>query len=254
MRLLLKPLQWLYCVYALLLFILFMLLVFPAALVASLSGRIKGGNFIYKLCTLWADIWFALVFIRHRNIYEQQIQKDEPYIFVANHVSYLDAAIIVKSIRHPIRALGKVELTKAPFFGFIYRKAIVTVDRSSAENRAKSVRILKSILSKGISVFVFPEGTFNTSEEPLKKFYDGAFRVAIEAQIAVKPLLFLDAYDRLHYKGLFSLTPGKNRTVFLAEVPTSGLTIKDVSHLRDEVFALMDSKLREYKASWISGT
>ena len=80
-------------------------------------------------------------------------------------------------------------MSKVPVFGFIYRNAIVTVDRSSTGNRAKSVRILKSIIKKGISVLVFPEGTFNMTNQPLKEFYDGAFRVAIETQTPVKPVL-----------------------------------------------------------------
>ncbi|HRF24929.1 MAG TPA: lysophospholipid acyltransferase family protein, partial [Chitinophagaceae bacterium] len=124
-------------------------------------GKIKGGNFIFMLCRLWADIWFFLIFIRHKKIFEAPHDKSKPFIFVSNHISYLDAAIIPKAYRQPIRPLGKVEMSKVPVFGFIYRNAIVTVDRSSAMNRANSIRVLKSIIKKGISVMVFPEGTFN---------------------------------------------------------------------------------------------
>jgi 1-acyl-sn-glycerol-3-phosphate acyltransferase len=42
---------------------------------------------------------------------------------------------------------------------------------------------------------MFPEGTFNETNAPLKDFYDGAFRIAIETKTAVKPVLFLDAYE-----------------------------------------------------------
>src|SRR6478672_5696922 len=126
MRLILKPLQWLYCIYAVLLFVLLMIPVFILSLVAILFGRIKGGNIIYRLCVFWADIWFPMVFIFHKNIYEQKPNPDEQYIYVANHISYLDAALIVKSIRQPVRPLGKVELAKVPLFGFIYKNAIVS--------------------------------------------------------------------------------------------------------------------------------
>lgn len=254
MRHLLKPLQWLYCIYALLLFIGIMLLLFPFMLLASLFGRIRGGNMIYRLCMLWGDIWFFLVFIFHRNYYEQVADKDKQYIFVANHISYLDAPIIVKAIRRPIRALGKTEMGAVPVFGFIYKYAVVRVDRSDAVNRARSVRNMKSVLKKGISLIVFPEGTFNMTPHPLKDFYDGAFRVAIEAQTPIKPILFLDGYDRMHYKSLFSLNPGRNRVVYLEEVPVEGLTQKDVAMLKQKVYGLMDKKLREYKVSWIRET
>jgi 1-acyl-sn-glycerol-3-phosphate acyltransferase len=251
MRYLLKPFQWLYCIYALLLFIGIMLLLFPFMLIASLFGRITGGNMIYRLCMLWGDIWFFLIFIFHRNYYEQPADKSKQYIFVANHISYLDAPIIVKAIRRPIRALGKTEMATVPVFGFIYKYAVVRVDRSDAENRAKSVRNMKSVLMKGISIIVFPEGTFNMTSKPLKEFYDGAFRVAIETQMPIKPILFLDAYNRMNYRSVFSLNPGKNRVIYLEEIPVDGLTQKDVAMLKQKAFEVMDNKLREYNASWI---
>ncbi len=251
MRLLLKPFHWLYVIYAFLIFIALMIPVFILAIFATLWGRIKGGNFVYRLCSLWADVWFALVFIRHKNIYEQKPDKDKHYIYVANHISYLDAAVIVKAIRQPVRPLGKIELAKAPLFGFIYKNAIVTVDRSSPENRANSLRLLKSILDKGISVFFFPEGTFNETGAPLRNFFDGAFRIAIETETPIKPVLFLDTFDRLHYSSIFSLNPGLNRAVFLDEISAEGLDANDIPALREKVFAIMEEKLRAYKASWI---
>lgn len=200
---------------------------------------------------LWGDIWFILVFIFHRNSFEQPPDKNKQYIFVVNHISYLDAPIIVKAIRRPIRALGKTEMGSVPVFGFIYKYAVVRVDRGNAENRAKSVRNMMSILKKGISIVVFPEGTFNMTPNPLKDFYDGAFRVAIETQTPIKPILFLDAYDRMHYRSIFSLNPGKNRAVYLEEIPVNGFTQKDLPAFKQKVYDVMDKKLREYKASWI---
>lgn len=249
---LLKPLQWIYCIYAIITFVAIMIVIFPFVIMASFLGRIKGGNIIIRLCMLWADIWFPLIFIFTKRIYESPHDKKQPYIFLSNHISYLDAAVLVKAYRQPVRPLGRVELSRVPVFGFIYRNAIVTVDRSSPENRAKSVRILKSVIKKGISVLVFPEGTFNMTGQPLKNFYDGAFRVAIETQTPIKPVLFLDTYDRMHYRHLFTLTPGISRIVYLQEIPVEGLTLADTGLLKEKVYAIMEKKLVEYKASWIS--
>jgi 1-acyl-sn-glycerol-3-phosphate acyltransferase len=105
---------------------------------------------------------------------------------------------------------------------------------------------LKSVVRKGISVFVFPEGTFNTTGRPLKEFYDGAFRIAIETQTPVKPVVFLDTVERLHYSSVFSLTPGKSRAVFLKEVSVEGLTVKDVQVLKQNVFKMMEDAFRKY--------
>lgn len=205
---------------------------------------------VYRLCIVWADLWFPLIGIWHKRIFEVPHDKTKQYIFVTNHISYLDAAIIPKAYRQPVRPLGKVEMSKVPVFGFIYRNAIVTVDRSSPENRASSVRVLKSIISKGISVLVFPEGTFNMGTTPLKDFYDGAFRVAIETQTPVKPVLFLDAYTRMPYESLFLMTPGKSRIVYLDEIPVNGYTLENVKELKDKVYAVMEKKLVEYNAAW----
>jgi 1-acyl-sn-glycerol-3-phosphate acyltransferase len=213
-------------------------------------GKIKGGNFIFMLCRLWADIWFFLIFIRHKKIFEAPHDKSKPFIFVSNHISYLDAAIIPKAYRQPIRPLGKVEMSKVPVFGFIYRNAIVTVDRSSAMNRANSIRVLKSIIKKGISVMVFPEGTFNMTTKPLKDFYDGAFRVAIETQTPLKPVLFLDAYRRMPYESLFSMSPGLSRIVYLDAIGVENLTLADLEKFKLQVFNLMEKKLIEYNAAW----
>jgi 1-acyl-sn-glycerol-3-phosphate acyltransferase len=252
MRLLEMPLRLLYCIYAVIIFIVVMLLVVPFVVVGSFSGKIKGGNFIYRMCSVWGDAWFLLIGIRHRNVYETPHDRSKQYIFVANHISYLDAPVIVKTLRQPVRILGKIEMAKVPVFGFIYRNAIVTVDRSNAEKRAKSVRTLKAVIRKGISIFIFPEGTFNETHRPVKEFFDGAFRIAIETQTPIKPVLFLDAYSRMHYKSLLSLNPGRSRSVFLEEIPVVGLTSHDVPKLKQQVFEAMEKKLIEYKAEWIN--
>jgi len=174
------------------------------------------------------------------------------YVFVANHISYLDIPLILRVIRrHSFRVLGKAEMRKVPIFGYIYSRAVVMVDRSTPDQRSKSARELIGVLRQGISVFIFPEGTFNETRDPLKGFYDGAFRIAIETQTSVKPILFLDTYDRMHYSSVFSLNPGKLRTVFLPEVSVEGLTIEDLPDLREKVFRMMEEGLKKYNVSWI---
>jgi len=199
----------------------------------------------------WGDIWFPMVGILHKNIYEVPHDNRQSYIFVSNHISFLDAAIIVKTHRLPVRALGKEETARIPVFGYIYKNAIVTVNRENEADRFRSVKILKSLLKRHISILIFPEGTFNQTGNPLKSFYDGAFRIAIETQTPLKPVLFLDMYDRMPYGKLFSLTPGKSRSIFMEEIPVSGLTMQDVETLKNKVYALMEERLLHYKASWI---
>jgi 1-acyl-sn-glycerol-3-phosphate acyltransferase len=164
----------------------------------------------------------------------------------------MDIPILLKTIRlQQIRILGKSEMSKIPLFGFIYRSAAVLVERGDPEKRAKSVQQLKSVLNKEISIVIAPEGTFNITHKPLKEFYDGAFKIAIETQTPVKPILFLDAYDRMGYESVFSITPGRSRSVYLEEVPVDGLTMADVEFLKRKVYTIMEEKLIAHNASWI---
>lgn len=247
MRIIIRTLQVIYCIYALLCFVAIMFAVTPFVFLALLAGPVKGGNLIYKICSLWAFIWYVLVGIKHKSVYEHPHDKNKQYIFVANHISYMDIPPIVRAIHQPVRALGKYEMVKYPIFGWIYRAAVILVDRRNAEARAKSVRALKAALRHGISIFIFPEGTFNETEKPLKDFYDGAFRIAIETQTPIKPVLFVDTLDRMHYRSIFELTPGICRCVFLEEISVTGLHMSDIAQLKATTYRIMEEGLMRYR-------
>ena len=224
----------------------------PFFLYSFLLGDIKGGNILYKICRFWADTFFFATGIQYKNIYEEKHDTNKQYIFVSNHISYLDIPVMMKAIRHQhVRILGKAEMTKIPIFGFIYKKGAVLVDRDNKKERSRSIKNLIYFLDKRISVFICPEGTFNMTHQPLKDFYDGAFRIAIQTKIPIKPILFLDTYDRLNYNSIFSLNPGKCRAVYLSETSTKDLTINDVTMLREKIFMQMEDGLKCYNASWI---
>jgi len=223
-----------------------MLLFFPFIMIALLWGNVKGGNIIYKLCKKWARIWYLFIGIKHHEIYEAPHATDKQYVFVANHISYMDIPPIVAGIHQPFRILGKAEMSKVPIFGWIYRAAVIMVDRTSIEGRMKSIRNLKAALKKDLSVFIFPEGTFNETKMPLKNFYDGAFRMAIETQTPIKPVLFVDTIKRMHYRSLFEVTPGLNRVVYLEEITVEGLTLNDLNDLKNNVYKIMEEGLKRY--------
>ncbi|HVS97409.1 MAG TPA: lysophospholipid acyltransferase family protein [Puia sp.] len=248
---LLQPFRWLYCLYALVLFIAGMVLVVPFVAFFALQGEKKGGDRIYRICRWWDVSWLTLIAIRRVLIYESVPDPARSYIFVSNHISYLDIPMILRAVtRDSLRVLGKAEMAKYPVFGYIYSRAVVMVDRSSMQDRSRSVRDLKTALSNGLSIFIFPEGTFNETGAPLKEFYDGAFRIAIETQTPLQPIVFLDTYNRMHYSSLFSLTPGRSRAVFLPAVEVGGLKPGDVPELKQRVYRLMEQAIIRYRASW----
>lgn len=243
-KILLAPVRFLYCLYAFISFFVLMLFVFPVAIVASFWGKIKGGNVIYKASYFWGKCWMFSIGIRTKNIYLSPHDHNKQYIFIGNHISYLDIPMVFVSIKkQKFRILGKMEMKKVPIFGFIYKNAVVMVDRTNQRTRATSVRQLKSVLQKGISIFIYPEGTFNETHKPLKDFYDGAFRIAIETKTPIKPILFPDTYDRMNYKSLFLLNPGKCRAIFLDEIDVSEFSSDDIQILKQKVYDQMEAAL-----------
>ncbi|MEJ7610175.1 MAG: lysophospholipid acyltransferase family protein [Ferruginibacter sp.] len=237
-----------YTVYAFAVFIVIMLICIPFVALASLFGKITGGNMIYTICRIWTDAALLLWGIFHKNIFEAPKATDHPVVFVFNHISYMDIPVILKAFRRePIRILAKAEMAKVPVFGYVYKKAGIMVERKSEEGRMKSLLDMKNMLARNISIVIAPEGTFNMTHRPLKDFYNGAFKIAVEMQVAVQPVLFLDTYDRLNYNSIFSMTPGRSRAVFLPEIQPG----ENPERLKEEVFISMESALVRYNASWI---
>ncbi len=247
LKILFKIIYPFYLLFTFLTFVAGLLLIFPFVLLALLIGQPVAGNMVVKLCRGWSDCWLFLLGIRHKNIIEQPVDPNRHYVFVANHISYFDIPLIFQGIRkNSFRVLGKMEMSKIPVFGLVYRLATVLIDRSSPESRAKSIRVLQKVLDQNISIFIFPEGTFNETKEPLKSFYDGAFRIAIETKTPIKPIVFLDAVNRMHYKSLFSITPGASRAVQLPEISVEGLTLNDVQSLKKTTFEAMETCIKKY--------
>ena len=96
----------------------------------------------------------------------------------------------------------------------------------------------------GISILIFPEGTQNRSKEPLQPFYDGAFRIAIETQQPLLPLVVIGAGKLMPPKKFF-IQPGRISIHVLDEIPTEGLTLADVTKLKEKAYQLMEECLRK---------
>lgn len=247
----LRLLQMLYSVYAFLLFCVVIISLAPFVMLCFPFGRITGANFMYALFRIFGRLWLVLTGIHHTTSYQAKPDPAKQYIFVANHIAYIDAIIVNCSIRHHFRPIGKYELLRIPIFGFIYKFCVITVNRSSPEDRARSMDDLRKILRRGISVLVFPEGTFNMEHAPMKEMYDGAFKLSLETGTPIQPVLFLDAYDRMPYEHALRLSPGRSRAVYLEPVDPASFPGIDVKMLKEKVFQQMSEQLIAYKASWI---
>ncbi|MGX5817559.1 lysophospholipid acyltransferase family protein [Chitinophaga lutea] len=247
MRVLLKCLQALYSLYALVIWLGIMFLILPPIVLVSLFGKVAGGNMVFYFLRFWAHVWFPAVGIFVKRTWQTPRTK-EPCIYLANHTSYLDAALAVKVMPLPFRPLGKVELSRIPLFGLIYSRSVVPVDRKTTKGRAQSMRDMLYMIRHNVSLLIFPEGTTNESGQPLLPFHSGAFRLAIETQTPIRPVLYVDNHARLAKMHMMALRPGPCRVVFLPQVPVAGLTMDDVPRLKKQVRQMMDEALRSYRS------
>lgn len=172
---------------------------------------------------------------------------EDKYIIVANHISYLDTLVIFPALQGYFRVLGKKEISRIPIVGFIYKQVVILVDRSNAHSRAKSLRLLWRVLHHDSSILIFPEGTFNETGKPLKEFYDGAFRLAINTQTTLLPVIFPDTVKRWHYSGWWKWWPGKNRAIYLDPVKVEGMKMEDLPSLKQKVYVMMEEELKKYR-------
>ncbi len=233
--------QKLYLVWVLIVFSVFMLIYLPGILIPFIFGD-KAAALSFKFLKLWSWTFSKLNFIPYRIAGRENIDKTKSYIYVCNHTSYLDIPGITLTIPTQFRPLAKKELKRIPVFGWIAQSACVIVDRSSNESRRKSMEHLKEILSMGISIVIFPEGTQNRTTSRLQPFYDGAFRIAIETQQPIIPIVVLNA-GKLMPPHKIHIEPGTIKLVVGKEIETNHLNLKETSNLKQQVYEVMDQMI-----------
>lgn len=185
--------------------------------------------------------------IRFETIGREKLEKGRQYIIVSNHVSVLD--IFANPGTSPIhfKFLAKAEIKSIPVLGKIAAPFCVFVNRRDKTSRAKSFdRLVEAVEKDGSSILIYPEGTRNRTSDPLKEFYDGAFRIAIRTQtpIVVQTLLnskFLGPPD-----DFFNVYPGTIQCIWHQPIPTKGMTLDDVPKLKECVREIMIQNLNHH--------
>lgn len=225
-----------YLLYAAIVFFILMVVVCPFILICTSIFKEKTGRKIaFYFLKFWAWSFSALTFLWFSKQGEE-IDTTSAYIYVGNHGSFLDAVAIVICIPQAFSPLGKIEMLKIPVFGWIYKRLVVMIDRSSRESRDHSVTELKKDLADGQSILIFPEGTMNKTGEPLNPFYDGAFRLAIETQTPILPFAILNSKVHLPRTDPLLVKPGIIGTKFGAPIEVKGLAAEDLEMLKEKTF------------------
>lgn len=111
-----------------------------------------------------------------------------PHVVVANHCSYLDSVFLAALLPSPHIVVAKAELLRFPVLrNYLRNLGIIFVDRSAPEQRLLEVERMKAALARGVSVIIFPEGTF-TAETGLRPFHLGAFEIAVATGAPIIPI------------------------------------------------------------------
>jgi 1-acyl-sn-glycerol-3-phosphate acyltransferase len=90
----------------------------------------------------------------------------------------------------------------------------VLVDRKSETSRRQSFEKMKDVLEKGMHMSVYPEGTRNRTTEPLKKFHDGAFRLATETGHDIIPAIMFNTKKSFTDRQTLLFLAAKTRDAF----------------------------------------
>lgn len=232
----------LYTFWVFLVFTMFMILFLPGLTLPFIFG-IRTSWIGYKFLWIWSWIFSKLTFIRYRFEGLENFKSGQSYIYVSNHTSFLDLPGLRLAIPGEFRPLAKKELLKIPLFGWIAKGSTIIVDRSSAESRRKSIDKLKVILAKGISILLFAEGTQNRSKEIMQPFKDGAFKIAIDTQQPILPMVVKGA-GPLMPPGTINLKPGTITIQIGNQIETAGLKSSDLDSLKAGTFETMKRMLQ----------
>jgi 1-acyl-sn-glycerol-3-phosphate acyltransferase len=242
-----RALKSLFGIYAAILFSVSLLVVTPLfLLVFWLVPEKKAPHIAHQYISRhWAGLLFPIFFIRIKTRNRHYINKNKVYVFVGNHRSQLDIPAYAVACKNTIRFLAKEELTRIPLLGYIIRKLYISVNRKSPEDRQRSMDRMLQSLQDGVSIFICPEGTRNKTSEPLLPLRDGAFRVAIEAQVPLAVLTVKNAENLLSPLRPIELQPGTIECIWSPPIETTGMTDKDLSRLKQMAAELMITSLKD---------
>ncbi|HEX8516630.1 MAG TPA: lysophospholipid acyltransferase family protein [Bacteroidia bacterium] len=171
----------------------------------------------------------------------------ETCIYCGNHVSYLDIIASYLVVPHYFVFMGKQELDKAPLFRIFFKEMNILVDRKSNIGSHRAFMRAGADIDKGHSVFLFPEGTISSFGK-LRGFKNGAFKLAIEKQVPIVPVTFLNNWKLLQNGGFFKAfgKPGISRVVVHEPISTLGMSEKDLVSLRTKVGDVIQAELDDY--------
>jgi len=243
MKFLKYPFWILYRIWFYVLVALPIIILFPILIISILKE--EWYPFFFRIARIWSKCILIGMGFKWKITKEQDLEKDKSYMFIANHTSMADIMLMLVAVKKPFVFVGKKELAKIPLFGFFYKRTSILVDRSSVKSRQAVFLRAQRRLKQGMSICIFPEGGVPDDNVVLDKFKDGAFRMAINHQIPIVPITFVDNKKRLSYI-FFSGGPGVMRVIQHKFIETKGLTIEATKSLNSQAREIILRTLKKY--------
>ncbi len=199
-----------------------------------------------KLRWVWAFFLMPFTGMNYRVQYTgERFDKDQQYIFCSNHTSILDIPFFGLFAGDRFRFMAKKEFGDIPIFGMFFRTVDIAVNRQSKIGSFKAFIQAAESIDRGYSMVIFPEGTTAANPPELLEFKNGPFKLAIDKQVPIVPITFLDNWHLFNYDKEMQCAPGTARVIVHPPIETAGMTDEQVELLKNEVFAIIDSDLKQ---------
>jgi 1-acyl-sn-glycerol-3-phosphate acyltransferase len=225
-----------WAVWALLLFVATMLVFIWPYLLCFILKETTAAKWHRAVSQVWMVIFLNLVGCPLKVVGKQHAIKGQNYVVVCNHNSLMDVPVTTPFVPNANKTIAKKSFAKVPLFGWIYSAGAILVDRKSDKSRRDSIIKMKQILSIGLDMVIYPEGTRNKTDQPLKSFYDGAFRLAVDTGKPILPSVLFNTKKVLPPHKPFFMIPHRLEMHFLPAVSSEGITSAD---LKEKVFTMM---------------
>lgn len=225
-----------FALWAIIVFVSTLLIVILISWILGVVEEPRRSHIFQKVIRVWLTIFFILTGVRRKFKGLEHFNKKETYVIVCNHNSYLDPPLSSPGIPEANKTIAKIEMAGIPLFGVVYKRGSVLVDRKNEASRKQSYVMMKKVLDMGLHMCIYPEGTRNKTKQPLQKFHDGAFRLAVETGHRILPTVLFNTREVMPTNKTFYYWPRKVEMHFLPPVSVENKTAAEV---RDEVFQLM---------------
>lgn len=216
-----------------------------AGLVIAIALVKDTSPWIERVIRFWSRVW---IFVSGTDLEiegQENVDPEQSYVVVSNHLSTLDIMACFLAVRLPIRYLAKKELFRVPILAQGMRAVgIIEVDR--AARSAVHTQVNKQaaeLIAKGRSLIIYAEGT-RPRNGVMKPFKKGAFTMAIASQLPVLPVSIHGTYEAMP-PGTPWVRGGKVQVVVDPAISTEGLDHSDTGELRDRVYELISKRVTD---------